>query len=175
MTRDARRLPPLHLQLAGPLARPSGHPSHDFVTADLAIGEYPTPEDAAWLRVVHDVGAVVSLQDELDLHRKGLDLHALRAAYAAQAIAFAHHPVADGDPGAVRGMLDAAVASVHAQLSAGRRVYLHCNAGVNRAPTVAIAYLHVHAGLSLESALQRVKAARRCVPYWRVLTAHTGG
>jgi len=175
MTGHGRPLPPLHLQLAGPSVRPNGRPSYAFVSDELAIGEYPTPEDAAWLRTTHDFGAVVSLQDELDLHRKGLDLRALTDAYAAQRVTFTHHPVADGDPIAMRRILDAAVASVHAQCRAGRRVYLHCNAGVNRAPTVAIAYLHVHGGLSLEAARTRVKAARACVPYWRVLVAHYGG
>ena len=43
---DPNGLPPLHLQLAGPAARPHGHPDHHFVVDGLAIGEYPTPEDA---------------------------------------------------------------------------------------------------------------------------------
>src|SRR5262245_63809257 len=67
-------LPPLHLQLAGPAARPNGHPDHAFVTERLAIGEYPTPEDVSWLHATPAFTAVVSLQDDADLDRKGLSL-----------------------------------------------------------------------------------------------------
>jgi protein-tyrosine phosphatase len=61
---------------------------------------------------------------------------------------------------------------LHRSLAAGERVYLHCNAGLNRAPTVAVAYLHRHHGLSLEDACAVVKAQRPCVPYMRALHAH---
>jgi protein-tyrosine phosphatase len=172
MTRDASGLPPLHLQLAGPAARPNGHPAHAFVLPELAIGEYPTPEDAAWLRDVHRFTAVVSLQDDEDLHRKGLQARALSRAFAAAGLAWQRHPAEDGNPASLRGALDAAVATVHRHVAAGGRVYLHCNAGLNRAPTVAIAYLHVHHRLALDAARDRVKAARACVPYMRVLEAH---
>jgi protein-tyrosine phosphatase len=60
-------------------------------------------------------------------------------------------------------------------ISAGRRVYLHCNAGMNRAPTIAIAYLHVHRQLPLHEARDFVKARRHCVPYMTVLEARYGG
>lgn len=169
---DHTGLPPLHLQLAGPAARPNGHPGHAFVFDQLAVGEYPTPEDACWLRETAAVTAVVSLQDESDLDRKGLSLASLERAYAAQGIAFHRLPVADGDAAALRERLDEAVALVAALLARGERVYLHCNAGLNRAPTIAIAYLHVHGAQSLDAACAFVKTRRACVPYMRMLAAH---
>lgn len=174
MTRGVNRLPPLHLQLAGPAVRPKRHPDHAFVLPGLAIGEYPTPEDAAWLRDVQGFTAVVSLQDDDDLHRKGLDAGMLARAFAEAQLTWHRHPAEDGNPQSLRDALDGAVASLHRHLAAGGRVYLHCNAGLNRAPTVAIAYLHVHHGLALEAARDRVKAARACVPYMRALAAHYG-
>lgn len=171
---DGDGLPPLHLQLAGPAARPAGHPDHAFVLPALAVGEYPTPEDAAWLRDRCRVDAVISLQDDLDLERKGVALTALRRAYRAAGIAFARYPVADGDADALRAVLDAVVADLHQRLAAGARVYLHCNAGFNRAPTVAVAYLHRHHALGLDAACAAVKARRACVPYLRALRAHYG-
>lgn len=168
-------LPPLYLQLAGPAARPSGHPGHAFVLPELAVGEYPTPDDALWLRQRSRIDAVVSLQDDIDLERKGLELHALAAAYAAQGIDFHRVPIADGEAEMLREQIDALVALLDRLLRGGRRVYLHCNAGLNRAPTVAIAYLHVHRGHGLESARDLVKAQRPCVPFMRMLTAHYGG
>lgn len=174
MSRDPGPLP-WHLQLAGPAARPLGHPDLSFVLPTLAIGEYPIPEDALWLRDTHRFAAVVSLQDDADLHRKGLRLAELQRAYADAGLVFQRHPVEDGNQSALRATLEPAVASVHAQIVAGRRTYLHCNAGLNRAPTVAIAYLHVHGGLPLAAAHDAVKRVRACVPYLRLLRTHYGG
>jgi protein-tyrosine phosphatase len=165
-------LPPIHLQLAGPAARPAGHPDHAFVLETLAVGEYPTPEDAAWLRDAQRIGAVLSLQDDMDLDRKGLQLAELERAYAGAGIRFHRVPVADGDGEALRQRLDEVVALLARLMGSGERVYLHCNAGQNRAPTVAIAYLHVHQGYALDAARDHVKGRRPCVPYMRVLTAH---
>ena len=167
-------LPPLHLQLAGPAARPNGHPDHAFVTDLLAIGEYPTPEDAPWLRSSPAISAVVCLQDDADLDRKGLSLPALQRAYAAHGIGFHHVPVPDGDGDRLVARLDETVALVAGLIARGERVYLHCNAGLNRAPTVAIAYLHVHHGQALAAACEMVKAQRPCVPYMRLLLEHFG-
>lgn len=170
--RDPSGLPPLHLQLAGPAVRPAGHPDHAFILPALAVGEYPTPEDAQWLRDRCGVHAVVSLQDDVDLDRKGLRLGALRRAYDEVAIAFVRYPVADGDAAALLAVIDAVLADLHRRIGAGERVYLHCNAGLNRAPTVAVAYLHRHHALSLDDACGAVKARRACVPYLRALKTH---
>jgi len=169
---DRTGQPPLHLQLAGPAARPSGHPDHAAILEELLIGEYPTPEDAEWLRSTRAVSAVVCLQDEIDLDRKGLSLAALQRAYAESGVRFHRVAVPDGDLERLRGRLDEVVALVAELIERGERVYVHCNAGLNRAPTVAIAYLHVHRGLSLDAACALVKARRPCVPYMSLLAAH---
>jgi protein-tyrosine phosphatase len=46
---------------------------------------------------------------------------------------------------------------------------------MNRAPTVTIAYLHTHHGLSLVEARDFVKQRRHCVPYMLDLEAVYGG
>jgi protein-tyrosine phosphatase len=167
-------LPPLHLQLAGPSARPNGHPDHAFVVDALAVGEYPTPEDAAWLSSALAITAVICLQDDVDLERKGLSPLALERAYRRQGIRFHRLPVPDGEGSQLRARLGEAVTLIADLIAHGERVYLHCNAGLNRAPTVAIAYLHVHHGHALDAACALVKARRPCVPYMRMLTEHYG-
>src|SRR5262249_59435644 len=71
--RDDRRA----FGLVGPPPRPGARPGLSAIRPGLVIGEYPTPEDAAWLRDEHGVTAVVSLQDDADLASKGLRLVAL--------------------------------------------------------------------------------------------------
>jgi protein-tyrosine phosphatase len=46
--------------------------------------------------------------------------------------------------------LAAAVAQLKALVDGGHRVYVHCTAGLGRAPAVIIAYLHWTAGMNLE-------------------------
>ena len=122
-------------------------PGFDAILPELLVGEYPRVEDMPWLQGVHDVAAIVSLQDDADLASKRLRHADLEAACAALGLAFARLPVADGDVEALAARIPEAVAAVHVHVAAGRRVYLHCNAGYNRAPTVAIAYLHEHHAL----------------------------
>jgi atypical dual specificity phosphatase len=167
------RAPPFDEMLL-PSARRSGPPEVAVILPALRIGECARPEDVAWLRREHAVSAVVSLQDDGDLLHKGLRLNALRAAYREQEVAFHRVPIADGDAAMLGARLDEVVRLLHDLLATGESVFLHCNAGLNRAPTVAIAYLHVHCGYALEEARDFVKARRACVPYWSVLSARFG-
>ena len=165
---------PRAIGLMGPPPRPGGRPGVSTIRAGLLVGEYPLPEDAAWLHAEHGVTAVLSLQDDADLASKGLRLRALEHAYREHGLAFHRVPVPDGDEGNLSARLGEIVALIARLLEAGERVYLHCNAGLNRAPTAAIAYLHVREGLSLEAARDEVKQRRHCVPYMRVLEAYFG-
>ena len=81
----------------------------------------------------------------------------------------------DGDECNLSARLGEIVALIARLVEAGERVYVHCNAGLNRAPTAAIAYLHAREGLSLEAARDEVKQRRHCVPYMRVLEVYFGG
>jgi protein-tyrosine phosphatase len=159
----------------GPPARPGVRPNFSVILPELLVGEYPTPVDVEWLRRKHGVGAVVNLQDNPDLASKGLRLRDLEHACVEHGLDFHRVPIADGDSEGLLVRLDGAVGLVHAAITDGRRVYLHCNAGMNRAPTIAIAYLHVHRGLPLQEACSFFKARRPCVPYMSVLQVRFGG
>jgi protein-tyrosine phosphatase len=131
----------------------------------LLVGAYLTPDDLAWLRGEHAVSAIVCLQDDADLAARGLAATALRDAGAAIGVAWHHLPVPDADVEALGLRLGEIVRVLGALLAAGERVYLHCSAGFNRAPTAAIAYLHAYAGLDLEAATALVEGRRSCQPY----------
>jgi len=157
---------------AGPAVRSDGRPDFSLLLPSLLIGEYPRASDADWLRTVHGVTSVVCLQDEADLASKALVLADLRAAYMAAAVSFHRIPVPDGDLVEFARQLGGIVRLIHDLVSTGERVYVHCNAGMNRAPTVAIAYLHSHCGFALEEARNFVKQRRPCVPYMTLLESH---
>jgi protein-tyrosine phosphatase len=140
-------------------------PSVTELLPELLIGEYPRPQDAAWLRQTHGVTAVLSLQDDDDLKIKGLDLPSLAASYEHAGIAMVRIPVPDASADHLARALESVLAQVYAMTEAGGRVYLHCNAGINRAPTAAIAFIHVHRTMALKDAVNHVRKRRVCAPY----------
>ena len=154
--------------LGGGAVRPSV-PRADNILPNLIVGEYPNIADVPWLRNTLGVDAVICLQDDADLASKRLRLNDLRQAYLAQSIAFEHVPIPDGEFEFLADRLPTIVDLVHRHVDTGATAYLHCNAGMNRAPTAAIAYMHTRGGMSLVDAIAFVKARRSCVPYVRAL------
>ena len=147
----------------------ASRPNLSIILPDLLVGEYPRVADIPWLRDAHGVTAVLSLQDDLDLATRALEISALENGYRECALEFHRMPIPDCDDRALAGSIHDIVERLHQLLLRGRRVYVHCNAGMNRAPTVAIAYLHRHRDMSLPQARDFVKQRRHCVPYMRVL------
>lgn len=156
----------------GPLGVGRGwgsRPGLSRVLPRLLVGEYPMPADAPWLRQAHGVTAVLSLQDDADLASKRLSHALLERSYRTADIRFDRVPVADADPEALAVRLPAIVGRLGTLLAGGEHVLLHCNAGMNRAPTAAIAYVVARFGFSIEVATGFVKRRRPCVPYVRAL------
>ena len=54
-------------------------------------------------------------------------------------------------------------------LREGHAVYVHCNMGINRSPSIVIAYLHWGLGWDLKKAAEHVMACRSCDPYLDVI------
>ena len=98
----------------------------------------------------------------LSLQQPGVDLplsavERMRAACGSQ-ILFHNVGIHDYDPDAVIGALPRALPLLHALIGAGRIVYLHCSEGINRAPSVALAYLVRHERPDIDAALAAVRA-----------------
>ncbi len=149
-------------------------PEVSEILSTLFVGEYPRVEDVAWLRREFGISAVFSLQDADDLAAKGISLPALVTEYRQWQIEFRRTPVADFDCQSLHQALPSALQMLHSLSQEGHTVFLHCNAGCNRAPTLAIAYLHIHHGMALDEARDFVKARRPCGPYMEVLYQHFG-
>lgn len=158
----------------GPAVRFGRRPDLTPLLPNLLIGEYPTLDDLEWLRSEHGISDVVSLQDDADLASKGLDLTELEQGYAQHGLGFHRVPVSDCDTAMLGARLPEIVSLLDRLIGQGGRVYLHCNAGMNRAPTAAIAYLHAQQGWSLAAAHAFIKGRRHCVPYMQLLEACYG-
>ena len=56
----------------------------------------------------------------------------------------------DFDPHSLRSILPGAVKAIQAELAHGRKVYVHCTAGLGRAPAACIAYMYWFRDFQLE-------------------------
>jgi protein-tyrosine phosphatase len=158
-------------------ARPSRNgrrPSVSVLSDELLIGEYPSETDIAWLKDTYGITAVHNLQDDEDLRVNGLDNRGLAAEYTAHGIDYVRTPIQDGSADAMAERLEVALNDLRDLVAPGSRVYLHCNAGMNRAPTLAIAFLRAYRQMSLDEAMLLVKKQRACGPFMTVLEEYFG-
>ncbi len=136
------------------------------ILPNLLVGSYPAgPEDIDRLQREFGVTAVLSLQSDEDLAAWDVPWHRLEAHYQRTGIEVLRVPVWDFDRDDLRRKLPQCVGALDKLLRQGHTVYLHCNMGVNRSPSVAIAYLHWIQGWSLDEATAHVVRCRPCDPY----------
>jgi protein-tyrosine phosphatase len=138
--------------------------------AEVADGVWlgPMPDSVEFVRSLRyecGVTGVVSVQTDFDLRAMGTNWPAmvalLRSGDVAEAVRV---PITDFDEQALAGSLQAAVDAVRRMRGAGHETYVHCTAGLNRSPTVAIGYLVADLGMSLEQAWSEVASRRRVLP-----------
>ncbi len=145
--------------------------SCDEVAPSILVGTYPqTPEDMRYLAKERGVTAVLCLQDDNDFRALGIRWDLVLRAYEAHGIVAIREPVEDFSRRQLLKRLPEIVETLRGLLDQGHVVYLHCTAGLNRSPTVAIAYLHTHANMTVVEATEQVTMARECFPYEDVLS-----
>jgi len=145
----------------------------DCVLPNLFIGPDPRLEEEFELLRSLKITAIVSLQTDDDVRQGGLD----RAQAAAERAGFffCSMPVTDFDRLELRRKLPECVAKLDDLLTAGHTVYIHCTAGVNRSPTVAVAYLHWRLGWPLKKAVAHLESVRNCCPDVESIRSAGGG
>lgn len=146
-------------------------PGFEFHEVDDGLWVGPCPSSPERIRALPAGGitAVVSVQTDGDLTQLGMSWPLMWRFMLAQGLACHRHAIEDFNDRALLAGLDAAVKAVAELRAANHRVYLHCTAGVNRSPTVAIAYLIRHKGLDLDTAWAQVTERRPSMPNRNVL------
>jgi len=130
----------------------------------LYVGSCPrTSDDIATLHK-EGIGAVLNLQTNEDQVYVSIDWPKLQAYYRSLGIKVRRVPVRDFDPEDLARKLPRCISTLRDLLNRGRTVYLHCTAGTGRSPTVAIAYLYWHCGMSFDEAYRYVRVRRVCSP-----------
>mmetsp|Transcript_30164 Transcript_30164/g.86382 ORF Transcript_30164/g.86382 Transcript_30164/m.86382 type:complete len:312 (-) Transcript_30164:108-1043(-) len=121
------------------------------------------------------VGIIFCLQEDKDLAHFNIDIASIQQRAAEVGISHVRSPIRDFDPLSLRRHLPAAVTCLAAEMAArpDQLVYIHCTAGLGRAPGTALAYLFWVQGLCLDKVYQDLFKLRRCHPQIGMIRAAT--
>ena len=175
-----RNLPPTNA-LVGRLDRMSRALRRDADVADAArarvlIGSCPrSPADVDRLVDEAGVEAIVCLQCSLCHEAMEIDWQTVRRRAIERGVMIVQVSVRDFDRLDQAKMLPEAVRKLAAFQAMGKRTYVHCTAGINRASLTVVGYLTFVKQFDLEAALDAVRTSRpQANPYvvsWEIARA----
>lgn len=130
----------------------------------LFVGPAPTTIEHVDVLVEGGVTGLLSLQTDADLGQRGLSWSVLWGLYSQRGIEARRVPIRDFDRRDLTARIPDALAELDALLATHTAVYLHCTAGLNRSPTLALA--HLYRTLGPDAALAALLACHpEAVPY----------
>jgi atypical dual specificity phosphatase len=146
------------------------------ITPQLVIGSCPmTPADLERIRDGTGAGALLSLQHDDCLAYWGIDETAMRRAGERLGLAMERRPIRDFDIADMRRNLPDAVKRLARLDPPRRRIYVHCTAGLGRAPLTVLGYLTLVEGLDPETAIRLILRGRPdAVPSWEAYKGARG-
>ncbi|XP_052198680.1 phosphoglucan phosphatase DSP4, amyloplastic [Diospyros lotus] len=140
--------------------------NYNFIRPDIIVGScLQTPEDVDKLRNI-GVKTIFCLQQDSDLEYFSVDITAIREYVKTyDDIQHLRAEIRDFDAFDLRMRLPAVVSSLHKAINQnGGITYIHCTAGLGRAPTVAMAYMFWIQGYRLREAHNLLLSKRSCFP-----------
>lgn len=140
--------------------------NYNFILPDLIVGScLQTPSDVDKLRDI-GVKTIFCLQQDSDLEYFGVDIGAI-IEYAKKCGDIEHirAEIRDFDAFDLRMRLPAVVSKLHKAVNKnGGVAYVHCTAGLGRAPATALAYMFWFQGYNLVEANKLLQSKRSCFP-----------
>ena len=137
-----------------------------LIDPQIFIGTYPQNDvDLDRLKSGPKISAVLNLQTDADFKTLRINWPKIRQGYLERDMLCRRWPIADFSPEDLERRLAGAVNSLRDLVTDGHRVYVHCTAGVGRAPATVIGYLAWYKGMDLDEAYNLVKSLRACDPY----------
>jgi atypical dual specificity phosphatase len=142
-----------------------------YITPEILIGTCPmTPNDIERVHTETGISGVLSLQHDECLSYWHIDYDNLYKTANQLNIRIMRCPIRDFDVPDMRRMLPNAVSSLAALINDERKTYVHCTAGLGRAPLTVLAYLIWIENLSPEKAIKLILKGRPgAVPAWEAL------
>jgi hypothetical protein len=138
------------------------------ITAEIAVGTCPLGRrDLERIRDEAEVSAVLSLQHDECLAHWHIDYTEMARKGRQLGLVMARCPIRDFDPAEMQRCLPEAIRSLARLREGGHHTYVHCTAGISRAPLTVFGYLTLVEGLPSDRAREIVMEGRpQSVPYW---------
>ncbi|XP_066355734.1 phosphoglucan phosphatase LSF2, chloroplastic-like [Miscanthus floridulus] len=149
--------------------------NYAVISESLIVGSQPQkPEDIDHLKNEERVAYILCLQQDKDIEYWGIDFQSILNRCKELGIQHIRRPAVDFDPDSLRSQLPKAVLALEWAISQRKgRVYVHCTAGLGRAPAVAIAYMFWFENMDLNTAYKKLTTIRPCGPNKRAIRAAT--
>uniref|UniRef100_A0A0D9XNA0 Tyrosine specific protein phosphatases domain-containing protein n=1 Tax=Leersia perrieri TaxID=77586 RepID=A0A0D9XNA0_9ORYZ len=149
--------------------------NYAVISDSLIVGSQPQkPEDIDHLKDEENVAFILCLQQDKDIEYWSIDFQSIVNRCKELGIKHIRRPAVDFDPDSLRTQLPKAVSSLEWAISEGKgRVYVHCTAGLGRAPAVAISYMFWFENMDLKTAYEKLTSKRPCGPNRRAIRAAT--
>lgn len=138
------------------------------ITPRIVVGSCPMkPANLAQIKAATDVTAILSLQHDDCLAYWNIDYTEMVAQSKTLGLQLVRSPMRDFDVADQRRKLPLAVAALAHLQAQGHHTYVHCTAGLGRAPLTVLGYLSWVEGWSQEEAIRMIHSGRPgAVPAW---------
>lgn len=138
----------------------------DRIEPNIFLGSAPQNSiDVARLKQMK-ITAILSLQSDGDFKSHRIDWKKLQSAYQYNQITVQRFAIIDFDESDLGNKLAEPVKALNSLLTVGHRVYVHCNAGICRAPATVLGYLCHYRDMTIDEGLEYLRLRRPQVhPY----------
>ncbi|KAM3274050.1 hypothetical protein ACQJBY_043310 [Aegilops geniculata] len=149
--------------------------NYAVISDSLIVGSQPQkPDDIDHLKNEENVAYILCLQQDKDIEYWGIDFEAVVTRCKELGIQHMRRPAVDFDPDSLRKQLPKAVSALEWAISQRKgRVYIHCTAGLGRAPAVAISYMFWFENMDLNTAYDKLTSIRPCGPSKKAIRSAT--
>ena len=139
-----------------------------IITPEIIVGTCPmAPGDLELIKDRAGITAVLSLQHDECLAHWDINYSEMSRHGSQLGLVMVRSPIRDFDPVDTQRRLPDAVRSLARLQAEGHHTYVHCTAGISRAPLTVFGYLTLVAGIPRHRALRLVMEGRpESVPYW---------
>ena len=142
------------------------------ISAQVIVGS--SPKDVSDVRELHEkhaVTSVLSLQTDADLRTRKINIDLLELHYQKRAINFKRFPIDDVNPEDMAQKILKPIQYLIDQVNKDKVVYVHCNAGICRATSTVLGYLHLEQGMTMQQGLEYIRSKRPIAnPYISAVT-----
>jgi len=135
----------------------------DHISDNIIIGPYPQNGIEIKCLAKQDVKAVLNLQTRSDMKHRSIDWEELKRCYRDSKIKVINFSITDMCVEDIRCKAYDAATVLNELVNKYQKVYVHCTAGVWRAPHVVAAFLNFHQGYTIEDAVKQIKQKRSMV------------